>query len=118
MRIREQILASGGGTISPRRRRAALAVLCVSLLVVSLDNTILNIALPALVLQLHATDTQLQWIVDAYAVVFGGLLLVAGSLGDRIGRKRVFVAGLFVFGAGSAGSAFATAVSTLVLSRA
>ena len=85
---------------------------------VSLDNTILNIALPALIVQLHATTTQLQWIVDAYAVVFGGLLLVAGSLGDRIGRKRVFLAGLLGFGAGSAGSAFATGVNTLVVSRA
>jgi EmrB/QacA subfamily drug resistance transporter len=118
MGIRTSTTRTDGATLSHRRRTAALAVLCVSLLVVSLDNTILNIALPALVLQLHATDTQLQWIVDTYAVFFGGLLLVAGSLGDRFGRKPVFLAGLVVFGAGSAGSAFATAVSTLVVSRA
>lgn len=71
------------------RRWAVLAVLCVSLLIVSLDNTILNIALPTLVRVLHATDSQLQWIVDIYACLFAGLLLVAGSIGDRIGRKKV-----------------------------
>ena len=118
MDIRGRIACPAADLLSPRRRAAALAVLCVSLLVVSLDNTILNIALPALVVQLHATTTQLQWIVDAYAVVFGGLLLVAGSLGDRIGRKRVFLAGLLGFGAGSAGSAFATRVDNLVVCRA
>ena len=61
----------------------ALAVLCVSILMVNLDNTVLNVALPTLVRDLHATSSQLQWIVDAYMLVFGGLLLVAGSLADR-----------------------------------
>ena len=63
----------------------ALAVLCVSILMVNLDNTVLNVALPTLVRDLHATSSQLQWIVDAYMLVFGGLLLVAGSLADRVG---------------------------------
>jgi predicted MFS family arabinose efflux permease len=80
-----------GGT-RPTRRWLALAVLCVSLLIVTLDNTVLNVALPTLVRDLHATTTQLQWIVDSYVMVFAGLLLVAGSLADRIGRKRVFLA--------------------------
>ena len=101
-----------------RRRWVALAVLCVSLLLVTLDNTILNIALPVLVTALHASDAQLQWIVDAYAVVFGGLLLAAGSSSDRIGRKRVFLGGLVVFAAGSAASAFAASAGTLVAARA
>jgi MFS family permease len=83
----------------------ALAVLCVSLLIVTLDNTVLNVALPTLVRDLHATTTELQWIVDAYVMVFAGLLLVAGSLADRIGRKRVFLAGLLAFAAGSTWSA-------------
>jgi MFS family permease len=60
-----------------------LADLCVSLLIVTLDNTVLNVALPALVRDLHATTTELQWIVDAYVMVFAGLLLVAGSLADN-----------------------------------
>lgn len=106
------------GRSPPGRRWAILAVLCVSLLIVSLDNTILNIALPTLVRVLHATDSQLQWIVDIYACTFAGLLLVAGSIGDRIGRKKVFCAGLAIFAAGSAGSAVSTSVSSLVAARA
>jgi EmrB/QacA subfamily drug resistance transporter len=100
------------------RRWAILAVLSVSLLLVSLDSTILNIALPALVRALHATESQLQWIVDTYILVFAGLLLVAGSVGDRAGRKRVFETGLALFASGSAGSAFSPTVGWLVTSRA
>jgi MFS family permease len=90
----------------PRQRWLALAVLCVALLMVNLDNTVLNVALPTLVRDLNATTTQLQWIVDAYVLVFAGLLLVAGSVADRIGRKKVFCAGLLAFAAGSAWAAF------------
>ncbi len=95
-----------------------LAVLCVSLLVVSLDNTILNVALPDIVRDIHASSSQLQWIVDAYAIVFAGLLLVAGSFGDRVGRKWVLMAGLTVFAAGSAASAFSADPSRLIAARA
>jgi EmrB/QacA subfamily drug resistance transporter len=101
-----------------RRQQAILAVLCVSLLVVSLDSTIVNIVLPALVRDLHASESQLQWVVDAYTCVFAGLLLVIGALGDRVGRKKVFAAGLAVFAAGSAGSSFSGSVWTLVSCRA
>src|ERR1035438_7957513 len=98
---------SEGPAIQPiRDRRLILAVLCVTLLLVSLDNTILNVALPVIVQTLHASSSSLQWIVDAYAIVLAGLLLVAGSLGDRLGRKWVFMAGLVIFAAGSAGAAF------------
>ena len=93
------------------RRWAVLAVLCVSLLVVSLDNTILNIALPTLITDLHVSEAQLQWVVDIYSCVFAGLLLVAGSVGDRVGRKKLFCVGLAIFGAGSAASAFSTTAS-------
>jgi EmrB/QacA subfamily drug resistance transporter len=93
-------------------------VLCVSLLIVSLDNTILNVALPTIVRAMQATSTELQWIVDAYVLVFAGLLLVLGSLGDRIGRKWVFMAGLVVFAAGSATSAFSTSPDHLIVARA
>ncbi len=95
-----------------------LAVLCVSLLVVSLDSTILNVALPAIVRTMHATSSQLQWIVDAYVIVFAGLLLVLGSLGDRIGRKWVFLGGLVLFAAGSAISAFSVTPDRLIAARA
>jgi MFS family permease len=66
-------------------------VLCAAALVINLDNTILNVALPTLVRDLHATSSELQWIVDSYAMVFVGLLLVGGSLADRFGRKRFFL---------------------------
>ena len=85
---------------------------------VNLDNTILNVALPTLVERLQATTDQLQWIVDAYSLVFGGLLLVAGSLADRFGRKRLFLCGLVVFGGGSLGAAFSGSVDPLIAWRA
>ena len=96
----------------------ALGILCVSLLIVSLDDTILNIALPALVRDLRATESKLQRIDDVYACVFAGLLLVAGSVGDRFGRKRVLMAGLLIFAVGSAYSAFSDSVTTLISARA
>jgi EmrB/QacA subfamily drug resistance transporter len=93
-------------------------VLCVPLLIVSLDSTVLNVVLPTLVRKLHATTSELQWIVDAYALVFGGLLLVAGSLADRVGRKRTFLAGLLAFAAGSTWAAFSGTVGMLIAARA
>ena len=100
------------------RRWSALVVLCVSVLIVNVDNTILNVALPTLVRTLHATSSQLQWIVDSYAVVFAGLLLVGGSLADRFGRKRFFLTGLTVFVTGSVGAAFCGSVNALIAWRA
>jgi EmrB/QacA subfamily drug resistance transporter len=100
-----------------RRRWPALAVLCVTLLLVSLDTTVLNVALPSIVRDLHATSSQLQWVVDAYAIAFAGLLLTLGALGDRLGRKWVFLAGLAVFGGGSAFSAWAGNVDRLTAGR-
>jgi EmrB/QacA subfamily drug resistance transporter len=107
-----------GGSGSSPRRWLALTVLCVSLLMVNLDNTVLNVALPTLVRDLHATSSQLQWIVDSYALVFAGLLLVAGSLADRVGRKRTFLAGLAAFACGSAWAAFSGSVGVLIAARA
>ncbi len=102
----------------PSRRWLALAVLCLPLLIVSLDNTVLNVVLPTLVRKLGASDSELQWIVDAYVLVFGGLLLAAGSLADRIGRKRTFLAGLLAFAAGSTWAAFSGTVAVLIAARA
>lgn len=99
------------------RRWLALSVLCVATLMVNVDNTILNIALPTLVDRLHATTDELEWIVDAYLMVFGGLLLVCGSLADRLGRQRLFLAGLAVFGGGSLGAAFSGGAEALIAWR-
>ncbi len=99
-------------------RWAILTVLCVSLLLVTLDSTILNVALPAILRSLHTSASGLQWIVDAYSVVFAGLLLVVGSLGDRWGRKWVFMTGLALFAAGSACSAFSSTPDQLIAARA
>ncbi len=98
-------------------RWLALAVLCVTLLLVTLDNTILNVALPTLVRDLGASSSQLQWVVDAYAMVFAGLLLVGGSLGDRFGRKRTFLTGLMAFAVASAWSAFSGDIDMLIAAR-
>jgi EmrB/QacA subfamily drug resistance transporter len=100
------------------RRWWILGVLCLSLLVIGLDNTILNVALPTLVRDLNASDSQLQWIVDSYVLVFAGLLLTAGSLSDRFGRRSALGIGLLVFGAGSLASAFAASASVLIATRA
>jgi EmrB/QacA subfamily drug resistance transporter len=90
----------------------------VSLLMIGLDNTILSVALPTLVRDLHASSSQLQWIVDSYTIVFAGLLLVAGSLGDRFGRKWALLVGLAVFNVGSVLSAFAGSPEVLIGTRA
>jgi EmrB/QacA subfamily drug resistance transporter len=100
------------------RRWWTLGVLCLSLIVISLDNTILNVALPTLERELGASSAQLQWIVDSYMLVFAGLLLTAGALGDRFGRKRALTFGLVVFAAGSALSAVAGSAGMLIASRA
>ena len=76
------------------RRWAVLAVICLAVFVTVLDGTIVNVALPSLVVDLGASTRQLQWIVDAYLLVFTGLLLAAGGLGDRYGRKKALVTGL------------------------
>ena len=99
-------------------RWSALVVVCVSALIINVDNTILNVALPTLVRDLHATSSQLQWIVDSYAMVFAGLLFVGGSLADRFGRKRFFLIGLTIFAAGSIGAAFSGSVHLLIACRA
>jgi EmrB/QacA subfamily drug resistance transporter len=100
------------------RRWWALAVLCLSLVVLGMDNTILNVTLPTLARDLGATASDLQWMVDAYILVFAGLLLTMGALGDRFGRKLALNAGLLVFVAGSVASAFAGSSGVLIAARA
>ena len=103
---------------SDPRRWFALAVLCLSLVVVTIDTTILNVALPTLVDSLHASSSALQWIVDGYTVVFAGLLLTAGSIGDRFGRRGALSVGLVIFGLASAASALAANTTQLIALRA
>src|SRR5437764_8431674 len=115
--MKRNSLVSSEPPLDPRRWWT-LAVLCLSLLVIGLDNTILNVALPTLQKDLDASASQLQWIVDVYMLVFAGVLLTAGSLGDRFGRKRALTFGLAIFGLGSLGSALAGSAEVLIAMRA
>jgi EmrB/QacA subfamily drug resistance transporter len=110
--------AEAGTASSDPRRWRILAVLCVSLFVIVMDNTIVNVALPTLARELDAGTSSLQWIVDAYTLVFAGLLLAAGGLGDRFGRKGALLAGLLVFGTFSTAGAFASSAGQLIGARA
>jgi EmrB/QacA subfamily drug resistance transporter len=101
-----------------RRRWGILGVLVICLLVVILDNTILNVALKTIQEDLSASQSQMQWAVDAYALVFAGLLIPFGVLGDRFGRKRLLALGMVTFGATSAVTAFAQSPTQLIAFRA
>jgi len=103
---------------SAAQRWGFFAVIALGLLMVGLDNSILYTALPRLSEQLHATEAQQLWIVNAYALVLSGLLLGTGALGDRIGHRRMYVLGLGVFGLASLAAALSPAVWALVLARA
>ncbi|MFF4268684.1 MFS transporter [Streptomyces sp. NPDC001536] len=103
--------------LSFRRRLLVLAICCMSLLIVSLDNTVLNVALPSMQHDLDASTSGLQWTIDAYTLVLASLLMLAGSTADRIGRKRVFVAGLIVFTIGSVLCSMAPNLEALVAFR-
>ena len=101
-----------------RRKGLILVALCSAALLINIDVTIVNVALPSLVRELGATTTNLQWIVDAYTLVFAALILAAGSLSDRLGRKGVLLAGLALFAAGSLGGSFSTSAGALIAARA
>ncbi len=100
------------------QRWHVLVVLVLALLVTSIDHTIINVALPRLVADLGASGAQLQWVVASYTIVFAGLLLTAGSLGDRFGRRRALLAGLATFLAGSVAAALAGSTEVLIGARA
>ena len=100
-----------------RSRPLILASLLLAAFAINLDTTIVNVALPTLVRELHASNTQLQWVVDAYNLVFAALLLVAGSLSDRLGRKGMLLSGLGVFGLASLAGGFTTTPGQLILAR-
>ena len=99
------------------RRWVILAVLCMSLLIIVMDNTILNVAIPSLIRDLGATNSEVQWIVDSYVLVFAGLLLTTGSLSDRFGRKGALQLGIVLFGIGSAAAALSDSATGLIFTR-
>ena len=106
------------GTGGDRRRWWTLAVLCLSLLMTVLDTTVVNVALPTLSRGLHASATGLEWVVDSYTLLFAGLLLLGGAIGDRYGRHLTLPAGLVLFGTGSVSAAASSSAGELIAARA
>ncbi|HKH88747.1 MAG TPA: MFS transporter, partial [Acidimicrobiales bacterium] len=102
---------------SPARKRGILAICCMSLFIVGLDNTIVNVALPSIGKELQASVSGLQWTVDAYTLVLASLLMLSGSMADRFGRRSVFQIGLAVFTAGSLACSLAPSLTWLVVFR-
>jgi MFS transporter, DHA2 family, multidrug resistance protein len=100
------------------RRWSILVLLCLSLLLITVDATVLHIAVPALTAALEPSAVQLLWIIDIYSLVVAPLLIMFGTLGDRYGRKRLVLCGFVLFGVASAGAAFAPTPLTLILARA
>ena len=105
------------GTLSPRRKAAVLATCCLSLLIVSLDATIVNVAIPSIRSDFDATPSQLQWVIDVYTLVLASLLMLSGAMGDRFGRRRVFQIGLLIFAIGSLMCSLAPGIETLIVAR-
>jgi EmrB/QacA subfamily drug resistance transporter len=104
-------------TTADRKRWAALYVLCAGMLMIVLDATIVNVALPSITTDLHFSQRNLAWVVNAYLIAFGGLLLLAGRIGDLVGQRRVFFAGLSVFTSASLACAVATTQWMLIAAR-
>src|SRR5882757_6955247 len=102
---------------SVQRRPLILVALLLASFAINLDTTIVNVALPTLVRELHASNSQLQWIVDAYNLVFAALLLASGSLSDRVGRKGMLLAGLGVFGGASLIGGLMSTPGQLIVAR-
>jgi MFS family permease len=106
------------GELSKRHRFLVLAICCASVIVVVMDISIVNVALPTIRRDLHASESGLQWTVDAYTLVLAGFLLLAGSTADRLGRRRIFQVGLAVFGLGSLLCGLAPSIGWLIAARA
>jgi EmrB/QacA subfamily drug resistance transporter len=103
--------------MSSRRKTIILLSCCLSLLIVSMDATIVNVAIPAIRTDLHATPSQLQWVVDVYTLVLASLLILAGATGDRFGRRRIFQIGLAAFAVGSLLCSLAPSIDMLIAAR-
>src|ERR1700733_8843518 len=105
------------GATSDRSRWLAVYVLCVGMLMIVLDVTIVNVALPTIQQDLHFSTSSLAWVVNAYLIAFGGLLLLAGRLGDLVGRRRIFLAGVGLFTAASLACGLADSQTMLIAAR-
>src|SRR5580698_2241718 len=105
------------GLTGQRRRWIALVVLCIGQLMIVLDATVVNVALPTIQRELHFSQSSLAWVINAYLITFGGLLLLAGRLGDLIGPKRIFITGLTVFTTASAFCGFSQNQAELIVAR-
>src|SRR5712691_2976964 len=112
---KEALMEIAGTTV--QRRPLILVSLLLAAFVINLDITIVNVALPTLVRELHASTTQLQWVVDAYSLVFAALLLASGSLSDRLGRKGFLLTGLGVFGVASIAGGLTSTTGQLIVAR-
>jgi MFS transporter, DHA2 family, multidrug resistance protein len=111
-------VGQSSGAVATRGRRVALAVLCLCALTTGLDMTIVNLALPFISRELHASISELQWVIDAYNIVIAGLLVLGGGLADRYGRKLVFLSGFALFGVACVFAAFSSSAEALIASRA
>ena len=116
--IAARALSNRSEPARPDRRRRVLLTMCVGLFLVQLDLTAVNVALPSIRTGLGASVSGLEWVIGAYSLAFAGLLLAAGSIGDAIGHRRLLLAGLGVFAAGSAACAVAASTAALVAGRA
>jgi EmrB/QacA subfamily drug resistance transporter len=105
------------GALSTRRKAIILTSCCLSLLIVSMDATIVNVAIPNIRAELGASTSQLQWVIDIYTLVLASLLMLSGATGDRFGRRRVFQIGLIIFAAGSLLCSLAPGIETLIAAR-
>lgn len=114
---KKQLHAEFDPLVGHPQRNAILAVMCLSLIVIVLDNSILNVAIPTISKTLGASDKDILWILDAYTLVFAGLLLTAGTLGDKFGRRRSLQIGLLLFGAASILGSLADSSMQLIIAR-
>src|SRR5438105_8533363 len=116
----DEALIRSGQAITPCKPESRKWILAATILASSMafiDSTVVNVALPALQANFHATVVDVQWVVESYGLFLGALILVGGSLGDLLGRRRVFLAGVFIFALASAGCGFAANINQLVIAR-
>src|SRR5213080_1633373 len=116
----DEAVVRSGGSVSPCKPESRKWVLAVTILGSSMafiDSTVVNVALPALQSSVHATVVDVQWVVESYGLFLSSLVLVGGALGDAIGRRRMFLLGVGLFGAASVGCGLSSSISQLIVAR-